>query len=149
MFQLVSYNGFTEGGWHLLKGPFFNGEGLWTHNALPGGFSEEARDFLRRTFAILHRYEDAFTSGDVEPLVPTLAPAVYANRFTGGRRTVWTLFHAGFSTFRSEALSVPARPGLRFHDAFTGKEIRPRRQGERLLVPVVLGPRDVGCVVME
>lgn len=149
VFQLVSYNDFVEGGWHLLKWPFFNGEGTWLHNPITTGFSTDARDFLRQAFAILNRYEDAFASSDVEPLVPTRRPTLYANRFSGKRHTVWTFFNADYTTARGELLRLPASQGGRFHDAFTGKPIRPRREGNWLLVPLTIGPRDVGCLVRE
>lgn len=149
VFQLVSYNDFIEGGWHLLKGPFFNGEGTWLANSVPGGFCPDAQTFLRRAFGVLHRYAPAFTSSDVEALVATLRPTLYANRFTGPKQTVWTLFNAGYRTARDEVLRVPARPGARYADAFTGRAIPVRRRGDRAYLSVAIGPRDVGCVVEE
>ena len=99
-----------EGGWHLLKWPFFNGEGTWLHkpdhHRLP-----PTRDFLRQAFAILNRYEDAFASSDVEPLVPTRRPTLYANRFSGKRHTVWTFFNADYTTARGELPRLPASQG--------------------------------------
>lgn len=149
VFQLVSYNPFVEGGWDLLKYPFFNGDGYWLHGRVPDDFSEDARDFLRKAFAILHKHRDAFCGEDVEPLVPTLRPTVYANRFSAPGKTVWTLFNAEFSTFRGGALRVLHRPGARYVDAFTGEPIAVRVKGRWAVIPVVLGPQGVGCVVAE
>jgi hypothetical protein len=147
VFQLVSYNNFVEGGWDLLKWPFFNADGTWLGNGIPDGFSTDARDFLRQAFAILHEHRDAFTSDDVDPLVPTLRPTVYANRFTAGAKTVWTLFNAEYSTFRGDILRVPHRPGAHYFDAFTGAEIKPRINAGYAVLAVVLGPQAVGCIV--
>jgi hypothetical protein len=147
VFQLVSYNNFVDGGWGLLKFPFFNGDGTWLQNPVPDGFSTDARDFLRKSFTVLHRYSAAFTSRDVAPLVPTLTPAIYANRFTGGGHTVWTLYNAGWQTFRGPALAVLARPEAVFLDAFTGRRIHPALSAGQALLPVVIGPHDVGCIV--
>ena len=149
VFQLTSYNDFVEGGWEVLKYPFFNGDGYWLGNGIPGGFSTDARDFLRKAFAILHDYREAFTSDDVEPLAPTLRPTVYANRFTGKSETVWTLYNAECSTFRGDILCVPHKAGTRYVDAFSGKEIAARIKGGYATIPVVLGPQGVGCVVMR
>ena len=129
VFQLVSYNNFVEGGWDLLKFPFFNGEGTWLGNAIPEGFSPDAQAFLRRAFAILHEHRDEFCSDDVEPLVPTLDARVFANRFTAGRKTALTLYNSGFATFRGEVVQVPHRPGCRYVDAFTGQPV-PRACGQ-------------------
>lgn len=37
---------------------------------------------------------DAFDLGELEPLVDTVCDGVYANRFTSGRKRIWTLFNA-------------------------------------------------------
>jgi hypothetical protein len=147
VFQLVSYNDFVEGGWDMLKYPFFNGEGIWLGNAIPGGFSPDARHFLQKTFAILHEHRAAFGSANVEPLVTTLRPSVFANRFATDKKTVWTLFNAEYCTFRGNLLRVPQVSGERFLDAFTGRQIQPHAENGWAIVPVVLGPRDVGCII--
>ncbi|MCX7597792.1 MAG: DUF6259 domain-containing protein, partial [Armatimonadetes bacterium] len=149
VFQLVSYNPFVEGGWDLLKYPFFNADGYWLQGRVPDDFSEDARDFLRKALDILHEHRDAFCGGDVEPLVPTLRPTVYANRFSAPGKTVWTLFNAEFSTFRGDVLRVPHRAGTQYLDAFTGKPVGVRLEGGWARIPVVLGPRGVGCVVAK
>lgn len=148
VFQLVNYNQFTEGGWHLLKWPFFSGE-AWFLQGWPEDYCPEAAAFLRQAFAISHRYADAFTSGDVSPLVPTLKSTVYANRFAAPQVTVWTLYNAQYRTFRGDLLRVPHPPGTRYRDAFTGREIRPRVSGSEAVIPVTIGPGAVGCVVAE
>ncbi len=147
VFQLVSYNPFTEGGWDLLKWPFLNGEGYWLHGGTSEFYCEDAHRFLRRAFAILHEYEDAFCSGDVTPLIPTCRPTLYANRFVGARHTVWTLFNAEYRTFRGEALRVPHRDGVRYVDAFRGKAVPAQVEDARATLSVELGPQGVGCVV--
>jgi hypothetical protein len=147
VFQLTSYNNFIEGGWDILKYPFFNGEGDWLGNGLPGGFSTDARDFLRKAFAIQHDHREAFSSDDVEPLVPTLRPSLYANRFSSKSETVWTLFNGEYTTFRGDALRVPHRAGMTYLDAFSGKAIGAKVKGGFATIPVVIGPQGVGCVV--
>jgi hypothetical protein len=146
VFQLVDYNPFTDGAWDRLKFPFFNGDGTWLGNDL-GGFSTDARDFLRKAFAILHDNRDAFTSTDVEPLIPTLRPRIYANRFTAGAKTVWTIFNGEYTTFRGDVLRVPHRAGAHYFDAFTGAEIKPKLSSGQAILPLTLGPLAVGCIV--
>ena len=147
VFQLTQYHTFTDGEWERLKFPFFNGEGYWLGGGTDRTYSEDAHQFLRKAFAILHEYEDAFCSDDVEPLVPTLCPTVYANRFIGKGRTVWTLFNAQFRTFRGDCLRVPHQRGARYTDAFSREGIEPRIKRGKAIVPVEIGPRGVGCIV--
>ncbi|MBU0610014.1 MAG: hypothetical protein KKI08_19165, partial [Armatimonadetes bacterium] len=112
-------------------------------------YCPDARAFLKQSFAILHKYSDAFCSDTVAPLVPTLMPTVYANQFTGKQATAWTLFNAEYKTMRGELLSVPHKAGTRYVDAFTGQEIKPRIVKGQAIIPVAIGPRDVGCIVAE
>ncbi len=146
-FQLVQYSPFTDGAWELLKYPFFNGDGIWLQGAVPGDYGDEARQFLRTAFGVLHRYAEAFTSDTVEPLVPTLLPTLYANRFGAAPVRAWTLFNAGWQTSRGPGLRVPHEPGTLYRDAFSGRPIEPEVVGGEAILPVDLGPRQVGCVV--
>jgi len=147
VFQLVTYEPYLEGGWHLLKYPFFNGEGYWLAGGAKETYCEDGHQFLKRAFGILHEHEDAFTSEDVEPLVPTLEPTIYANRFRAGRKTVWTLMNGRHRTFRGDVLRVPATPGIAYWDAFAGRRLSPRMAGGWAVISLELGPRAVGCVV--
>ena len=148
VFQLVSYNDFLEGGWQLLKFPFFNGEGVWLQNRHEG-FCPDAHAFLRKAFGILHKYADAFTSRDVEPLAPTLIPTLYANRFRSSRVTVWTLFNAEFHTVRGPVLQVPYRPQARYTEAFSGQRLRAIRRGSYVVLQLTLPPKGIACIVEE
>ena len=147
--QLTSYNNFAEGGWDLLKFPFFNGE-CWLLGGDPASaYCPDAKAFLTKAFAILHQYNAAFTSPEVFPLVPTLKPTVYANEFRSPKVTAWTIFNAEYRTFRGDLLKVPHKPGAVYREAFTGEEIKPRIEKGQAVLAVTVGPRDVGCVVME
>lgn len=147
VFQLTQYDPFTEGDWDLLKFPFFNGEGYWLGGGTEQTYDEEAHQFLRKAFAILNDNEDAFCSEDVEPLVPTLRPTIYANRFSGESKTIWTLFNAEYRTFRGDCLSVRHDPGTRYVNAFTGEAIEPAVEGDIATLRIELGARRVGCII--
>jgi hypothetical protein len=148
VFQLTQYHNFDEGDWDKLKFPFFNGEGYWLGGGT-GAYSEDAHQFLRKALAILNRYEDAFTSDRVLPLIETLQPTVWANCFRGPKQTVYTLYNGEYRTFRGECLKVDYAPGTRYTDAFTGQPIKPRVAGEQAYLPLVLDPQGIGCIVAE
>jgi len=76
-------------------------------------------------------------------------PTVYANRFAGERRAVYTLYNAGYRTARGELLRVPRTEGMRCTDAFTGKEIPLVGEDGTATVTMALGPHEVGCIVVE
>jgi hypothetical protein len=146
VFQLVSYNNFVEGGWARLKFPFFNGEGTWLGNGIPGGFDADARAFLRRSFRILHEHRAAFTSDDVEPLVPTESPLICANRFPTDGETVWTLLNVGYQTHRGPVLRAPHRRGAKYVDLWNDQPLEPQIKEGDAILSVEIGPQEMGCV---
>ena len=149
VFQLVSYNDFIEGGWGLLKFQFFNAEGWWLGNTIPGGFEPVAQQFLRRALTILHAHKETFRSNHPQPLVPTQNPLIYANAFPAKNETVWTLFNADYRTHRGAALAVEHVKGATYRDEWNGVDLKPVIKGRQAILSVTIGPRDVGCIVQR
>jgi len=146
VFQLVAYNNFVDGGWGLLKYPFFNGEGTWLGNGIPAGFDADAQAFLRTAFRLLHEHRAAFTSRDVEALVPTENPTICANRFTGPSETVWTLQNLGYSTHRGPVLRVRHVARAKYVDLWHNRPVQVKLEGDSDILSVEIGPREVGCM---
>lgn len=146
VFELIYYAPLKNGNWSLLKYPFFNGEGYYMTGTYAAA-DDNARGFLRKALRLLREHADAFTSTDVEPLVPTLAPGLFANRFSGPGETVWTIFNSNYRTLRGPLLVVPHRQGASYRDAWADRPIgAPVRDGAATLT-LDIGPRQVGCIV--
>lgn len=109
----------------------------------------EGLAWMKNVIRVLKAYEDAFASDTVEPLVRTLIPGVYANRFEGKNRTVWTFYNANPHSVDAKILSVPAKPNVTYYDAYYQRPVRPTVQGDRHLVGALVWPQDVGCLVRE
>lgn len=132
-----------------VKQVFFNGDGYWLQGEPESWFTPEVLALLRKCIAILREHADAFTSDDCEPLVPTLAEGVFANRFSSDRKTVWTLYNANWKSVNGEILAVPHIEGARYFDAWNGREIAPRIVGKIAYLSLTIEPHSVGCVVRE
>jgi hypothetical protein len=146
--QLIYYVPQKDGNWFLLKYPFFDGDGYYlTSSCLQS--DDHAREFYRRVFAIQHKYAAEFTSDVVEPLVPTEQPNVFANRFSTGTRTVWTIFNANYRTQRGALLTVPHRERATYRDVWNDREVSVRIAGNQAQLSFEIGPRSVGCIVQE
>jgi hypothetical protein len=146
-FELIYYVPLRNGNWFLLKYPFFNGDGYYLTDQELRGYDEHCRAFLARAFKIQHAETDALTSPNVEPLVATEAPGLYANRFSTSAKTVWTLLNANYQTLRGGLLRVASRRGAEYWDAWNERPVRARVEGEQTVLELEIGPRAVGCVV--
>lgn len=128
---------------------FFNGEAIWLEGIADDWFTPELRALIAKTHRILREHRGAFCSLDVEPLVSTCHPDVYANRFTLQREVVWTLYNTAWSTVRGELLTIEHVPGTEYFDAWNGRTIPAAIIGSEARLTLELGPRDVGCVVQR
>ncbi len=126
---------------------FFNGDGFWLQGEPDSWWQPEALSVLRKCIAILREHADAFASDRCEPLVPTLVGGVFANKFEGKGKTVWTLYNANWRSVNGEVLAVPHVNGARYFDAWNGKELKPRIVGKTAYLRLTLEPHGVGCAV--
>ena len=147
-FELIYYVPMANGNWFLLKYPFFNGDGYYLTGACLSS-DDHACDFFRNVFRVQHAHADAFTSTDVEPLVRTEVPNLFANRFSTPAKTVWTLFNANHRTVRGNLMTVPHRDGARYHDAWNDRPVAAHISDGMARLSLDIGPRTVGCVVQE
>ena len=137
-----------DNNWELLKFLLFSGDSFF----MPRGYDPEAwfgkeatRDF-RKLFRILHENADAFTSSDVNPLIPTLIPGTFVNRFRTDEKVVWTVFNANYRTVKGRLLEIAGKPGDRYVDLWNGAPITTTITGGTTSLVVEIGPREVACI---
>lgn len=140
---------------------FFNGEGIWLEGPAREWFRPRTLAAIRKAHAILREHREAFTTLAPEPLVPTAAEGIFANRFPGPRETVTTLWNARPITYRGPVLTLDAREGTsgdgrareggRVRDAWNDVTplVRVQDDGRSIEVHAELAPYGVGCIVVE
>jgi hypothetical protein len=110
-------------------------------------FDAAALAFQRRAVEVLCAHRAAFSALEVEPLVRTEIAGVFANRFSAGKETVWTLYNANGRSVRGPVLCVEHHGGAAYEDAWRGVRLQPEVTDGIAAVAVELGPKAVGCVV--
>jgi hypothetical protein len=105
----------------------FHGMGIWLKGRGESWFTPGFRDLARQARRLFADYGRVFRSPDCEPLLPTLRPELYANRFSAGGETIYTLYNAGGSTLAGDLLSVPFPPDTQVRELLGGApaELRP------------------------
>ncbi|MBS5530451.1 hypothetical protein KH017_06660 [bacterium] len=93
---------------------------LWLWNAVGVYNSGEYPDHIR---SLLLDNNDAFDLGELEPLVDTVCDGVYANRFTSGRKRIWTLFNAAGHTVDRPLLKPEGSGDIHYVELTTGREL--------------------------
>ena len=97
-------------------------------------------------FRILHENEDAFTSSDVEPLIPTLIPGTFVNRSGREDKILWTVFNANDRTVKGKLIEIPVQPAGEYTDLWKGAPVTTSIHGSTTSLVVEIGPRDVACI---
>ena len=98
---------------------------LWNMVAAFGG----SIAYSEQEHAVLTAHNDALALGEAEPLVPTLHPRVYANRFRAPGKTIWTVMNGNDHTVEGPLLQVEPSPGARFVDLLGDRELVPDPAG--------------------
>jgi len=145
-FEIIACDRPTGSNVEAVKQVFFNGEGLWLQGEPNAWFTPATLQAIRKCMGLLREHRAAFTSDDVEPLVPTLVGGVFANRFRAPDETVWTLYNANPLTVRGPVLSVRHEPRARYLDLWNARELEPRVADGEAVISLEIGPHDVGMV---
>ncbi len=126
----------------------FQGEGLWLKGRPRSWYSQPFRQFIREILPIVRKHQDAFSSSDVEPMLPTGRGGLFANRFSTTDKHVITLYNNTHDTISGQlvAISVPngeaaLEYGLDDFDAGFSNE--------GVVISGRIHPNDVAIVVIE
>jgi hypothetical protein len=115
------------------------------HKRLWNMVASFGREFPPPIYAIFKEHADVLRSRDCEPLVPTLMPLVYANRFGSGKKTLWTLYNATGHTVDGPVLEVDVAKGQRLVELLSGVELAKGGTGKQR-ISLYLPRGGVACV---
>ncbi len=126
---------------------FFHGEAMWLKGRAKSWYSKEFRAFTKEAYEVVHNHHDTFTSGKVEPLLPTLQRGVYANRFSSDHKMVITLYNSNLHTVRGDLMII--KKGDFGMETLLGLDNAsyPARQ-DNVVIKGVLDPHSVGAIVI-
>jgi len=135
---------------HDLQYIFFNGVGYNAWENVWGLWNQlTPRDAasLRRIAAIYRRFPSLFVSLDWRPYERTLQAGIFASRFPGDDRTLWTLVNRHEYPIEGEQLAVPHVEGTRYVDLWNGEALQPRVIGGQAILETALEGRGFGALL--
>lgn len=130
-----------------VKYSFFNGDALGMFTWFL--FESNSRDHLNQAAKIKKAYKDCFLTAAPEVRVQTLMSNVYANRFPGKNRTVWTFYNAAPVSRTGTVIAIPHKEGAVYRDIWNNTIITPEIRGKTAYIKLSLAPQDVGAIVQE
>ena len=129
---------------------FFNGVGYNAWENVWGIWNQlTPRDAqtLRRIAALQRQFAPLLVSLDWRPYAPTLQAGVFASRFPGPGRCLWTVVNRNEYELEGDQLELPHVPGTRYFDVWHGVELTPNVCGDQVRFEFTLEPRGFGAVL--
>jgi iron(II)-dependent oxidoreductase len=133
-----------------LQHAFFNGIGYVAWENVFGFvnlITDRDAETLRRVAMVQRRFAPLFVSKDWRPYERTLQFGIFASRFPGEGRTLWTLINRSEFAVMGEQLNVPHVAGARYYDVWNGTELSPRIEGDRAIIALAIDGRGFGAVL--
>lgn len=133
-----------------LQHAFFNGIGYVAWENVFGFvnlITDRDAETLRRVAMVQRRFAPLFVSKDWRPYERTLQFGIFASRFPGEGRTLWTLINRSEFAVTGEQLNVPHVAGARYYDVWNGTELSPRIEGDRAIIALAIDGRGFGAVL--
>jgi iron(II)-dependent oxidoreductase len=133
-----------------LQYAFFNGIGLETWENIWGiwnGIAQRDGETIRRVAKIERQFSSLLISSGWEPHTPTLQFQVYASKWPGDRRTLWTLINKNEFDVDGEQIVVPYRPGEKYFDVWRGVELTPIVTGDKATLSFAMEAYGFGAVL--
>jgi formylglycine-generating enzyme required for sulfatase activity len=133
-----------------LQHAFFNGVGYESWENIWGIWNEitpRDAEALRRIGIIERAMAPLLGSADWEPHTPTLRYGVFASKFPGRDRTLWTFVNRNEYDVPGRQMDVPYVPGTRYYDLWSGVELRPEVHGSNAALSFEIEGHGYGAVL--
>jgi formylglycine-generating enzyme required for sulfatase activity len=133
-----------------LQHAFFNGVGYESWENIWGIWNETTprdAEALRRVATIERSMAPLLVSADWEPHTPALRYGVFASKFPGDGRTLWTLVNRNEYDVPGRQIEVSYAQGTHYYDLWHGVELKPEIQGSSATLSFEIEAHGYGAVL--
>ena len=133
-----------------LQFAFFNGIGYESWENIWGIWNQitpRDAEALRRVATIERKFADLLTGADWEPHTPVLQYGVFASKFPGEGKTLWTLVNRNEYDVDGRQIRIPHKEGTKYYDVWHGTELSPDVQKQAAVLSFNLEAHGFGAVL--
>lgn len=134
-----------------LQYAFFNGIGYNAWENIWGVWnqvSERYAESIRRIAAIYRQFPNVWNNEEWEPHIPTLQKGIFASRFPGLDKTVYTLVNRDSIDIQGRQLQLPYKEGMKYFDLWNGIELTPQRVGNNVFLNFSVESYGYGAILV-
>jgi formylglycine-generating enzyme required for sulfatase activity len=132
-----------------LQHAFFNGIGYESWENIWGIWNEMTprdAEALRRIATIERAMAPFLVSAKWEPHTPALHYGVFASKFPGSDRTLWSIVNRNEYDVSGRQMEVPYTAGTRYYDLWHGTELKPEVKGSVATLNFELEAHGYGAI---
>jgi formylglycine-generating enzyme required for sulfatase activity len=133
-----------------LQYAFFNGVGMETWENIWGIWNEMTpydSEVVRRTAKIERKFAGELVSADWEPHTPVIQANIYASKWPGRDRTVWTIVNKNEFDVSGQQIKVPYDPGKKYYDLWHGVELAPAIKNDSAILSFAIERNGYGALL--
>ncbi len=133
-----------------LQYAFFNGIGYNTWENVWGVWNQIAdryEEIIRRISRIYHEFPYIWSSSGWEPHIPTLQKGLFASKFPGLDKTIYTLVNRDSTDKEGGQLQLPYEEQMKYFDIWNGVELVPEKNGDQIILNFSIEGRGFGAVI--
>jgi len=133
-----------------LQFAFFNGIGYESWENIWGIWNQITQrdaEGLRRVATIERKFADLLVSPDWEPHTPVLQYGVFASKFPGDGKALWTLINRNEYDVRGGQMRIPHKAGTKYYDVWHGTELSPDVQGPDAVLSFPMESNGFGAIL--
>ncbi len=137
---------------HDLQHAFFNGIGYVAWENVFGfvnKFTERDGETLRRVATVQREFAPELTGPDWRPYERTRQIGIFASRWPGVQRTLWTLINRQEYAIDGEQLAVPHVDGTAYYDIWNGQQVQPRIEGDHAILSAAIAANGFGAFLAD
>jgi iron(II)-dependent oxidoreductase len=133
-----------------LQFAFFNGVGYESWENIWGIWNQitpRDAEALRRVSKIERAFTDLLIRPDWEPHTPMLRHGVFASKWPGEGKTLWTIVNRNEYASQGREIQVAFNKGMRFFDAWHGEELQPEVAADTATLSFEIEPHGFGALL--
>lgn len=134
-----------------LQYAFFNGigynawENIWgIWNQIPDRYEAA----IRRIATIYREFPNVWSSSEWQPFFPTVQQDVFASKFPGLDKTVYTLVNRDSTDKNGKQLELPFEQDVQYYDLWNGNKLIPQRNGDVVSLSFPIEANGFGAVLV-
>lgn len=133
-----------------LQFAFFNGVGFETWQNVWGIYNKmtpRAAETVKRITRVEESFYKLLTGPNWEPHYPMLKYGVFASKWSGPHRTLWTIVNRNDFDVEGNQMKIAYRKGIKYFDVWHGSELKPTITGKDTVLSFVMEPKGFGAIL--